>query len=35
MVRAMLPVFVHQQSRAMLPTLRRSSGRRRVTRRTL
>jgi len=31
MIRAMLPVFVHQQSRSMLPTLRRWTGRRRVT----
>jgi len=30
-IRAMLPVFVHQQSRTMLPTLRRWTGRRRVT----
>lgn len=31
MVRAMLPVFMQQQSRGMLPTLRRWTGRRRVT----
>jgi hypothetical protein len=35
MIRAMLPVFLQQQSRAMLPTLRRWTGRRRITLRTL
>ncbi len=35
MVRAMLPVFVHQRSRFMLPTLRRWTGRRRITLRSL
>lgn len=31
MIRAMLPVFIHQRARSMLPTLRRWSGLRRIT----